>query len=113
MNQPSAKLGTSSVDAEARYQQPRAVVGRLLRGVACARRPVGLCNGKMIDAENERGGIAVPLLLDGAEAQPTRIVEIRELIVGIDDRARLQAPAIGGNVRIDEFVQRVGKIHLS
>src|SRR3981081_1289023 len=40
-------------------------------------------------------------------------MEIREPIVGIDDRTRGQAAGMGGNVRIDEFVDGVGKIHLS
>src|SRR5712664_1335843 len=56
--------------------------------------------------------IAVALLLDGAEAHPVWIVEIHETIVGVDDLTPVQAVCIGRNVRIDEFVHRIGKIHL-
>ena len=38
---------------KAGYQQPHALNGRLLSGVPFARRPVRLCNGETIDAENE------------------------------------------------------------
>src|SRR5882757_7361180 len=98
---------SSRVSAAARVQW------RVRKIAAFARRPVRRCNGGTIDAENERNRIAVALLLDGAEAHPVWIVEIHETIVGVDDLTRVQAVCIGRNVRIDEFVHRIGKIHLS
>src|SRR5690348_17251445 len=89
----------SSFDAQPGYQHTRAPSGWLSRRAALPRRQIGLGNRKRIDAENERGGKTVALLLDGAETQPIGVVEGREQIVGVDNRARDQAISIDGNIR--------------